>query len=816
MTLSTSRICNPSKKTIILILVLAVCTCVFAGDALANIQVLSLHKSYDFYLDFDDTLFNNDARIYNHDMAATSMCMAMSAFRPYKSETDIYSSPDETLIAFLETAGFSDFVSDDYDKNPSLYTVATAIGRKTLQDENGDEYTVIAVGVCGGGYQDEWLSNLTVGSGNRHKGFDSAAHMVVNRIFGYIGTRNITGRIKIWISGYSRAAAVSNIAAADLTSSGFFREEDVFAYTFATPNTVRNPEREYLNIFNIVGQYDIVPMVPLTEWGYKRYGSILTTPLQETDSNYLSRLKTGPDELHRLFTGLAYWNNVEMNNELHTMLCFLGEICPTAEIYELCMQDRLISMMRNRSPVNILRNLFDMADDPLLINEDNRDEANQFINRFARLIYRIFTGNRNDDQWNSDTKVFANLVHEHGPEVYFSWIMGTGPENAFTTNHTYATVGVFPLGPGKEYSYKVVDQDDGTLIALVIGNSVTYLSEDFHPHITVSSERALFRLPLDGNYSVVFESADYNEYAVIYMPTETRGLFDQDVYIRFGEVSGSEEVAFTTNQDMTDDWEVFDAQEDGLNTDSIRTIQGYENLPVSWRTIVISIIVVPVVLIMILTWVALFIASKIRKTGFRSLDYLLVCVVLILVVFDGIVMMIVRNLLYQILVKVLIALALSGISFRRKKAFTSVSALILVFSAADILVTLSLYISMAAMGAAYVVMIFICLNKKKIPVNRIIYWAATATAVALLLQLRIKVSWLQTAVTCVSILVPFAAWDKDQGLRNASVLIMAQNIFLVAFMNTGDVHMTLYYLHKAAFYLALLVLAMNSKKKISA
>lgn len=793
---------------------LAIGPCVFAGDVLANIQVLSLHQSYDFYLEFDDTLFNNDARIYNHEIAVTSMCMALSAFRPYRSEAEIYTTPDATLIDFLETAGFSDFVSDDYDKNPSLYTVATAIGRREFQDENGNDYTVIAVGVCGGGYQDEWLSNLTVGNGNRHKGFDSAAHNVVNRIFGYIGTRNITGRIKIWISGYSRAAAVSNIAAADLTSSGYFREEDIFAYTFATPNTVKNPEREYSNIFNIVGQYDVVPMVPLTEWGYRRYGIVLTTPLQETDSNYLSRLASGPDELHRMFTGSAFWNNVEMNNELHTMLCFLGEICPTSEIYELCMQDHLISMMKNRNPVNILRNLFEMADDPRLITEDNMDEANQFINRFARLIYSILTGNRYDDQWNSDAKVFVNLVHEHGPEVYFSWIMGTVPENAFTTNHAYATVGVYPLGPGKEYSYKVVDQDDGSLIATVEGGAVYYRSEDFRPHVTVSPDRALFRLPVDGNYSVVFESADYNEYAVIYMPTDTRGLFAQNVYIRFGEVSGSEQVAFTTNQVMTDDWEVFDAEEDGLNTNSIRTIQGYENLPVSWRTIIISMIVLPVVLIMILTWAALFIVSKIRKTGFRSIDYLLVCVVLILVVFDGIFMMIVRNLLYQILVKVLIALALSGISFKRKKAFTSVSVLVLVFCAADILSTLSLYMGMATMCAAYIFMIFICLYGKKIPVNRIIYWAATSLASALLLYFRLDVAWFPTAVTCVSILVPFVAWDRD--LRNVSILVTVQNIFLVLFLNTGDGHMTLYYVHMAAFHLALLILAMSSGKKVSA
>ena len=818
MTLFTSLTSTKRRKLtlLILILVLAVLPCVYAGEALANIQIMSLHESYDFYFEFDDQLFDNDARIYNHDMAATSMCMAMSAFRPYQSESEGLSGPDEKLLVFLESAGFYDFVSDDYDKNPSLYTVATAIGRKDMTDSEGNPYTVIAIGVCGGGYKDEWLSNLTVGNENRHKGFNSAAHMVVNRIFGYIGTRNITGRIKIWISGYSRAAAVSNIAAADLTSSGFFREEDIFAYTFATPNTVRQPEREYSNIYNIVGQYDVVPMVPLAEWGYRRYGTVFTTPLQETDSNYISRLRSGPNDIHVMFTGSDYWNNVEMNNELRSMLSFIGEICPSAEIYEQCMQDRLISMMKNKNPVNILRNLFGMADDPRLITEENADEANQFINRFALLVYMIITGNRYDDQWNSEAKVFVNLVHEHSQEVYFSWIIGAEEENSYTKNHTYATVGVFPLGSGKDYSYSVVDNDDGSRIAFVKGDSVTYLSEDFHPHITVSPDRALFRLPMDGNYSVVFEAEGENACLVSYMPTDTLKLYDQDVYINMYELKNESLTVFTTNMPLSADWEALSDESDPLNANGIRSVQGYKNLPVNWRVIVISLIVVPVVLIMILTWVALFVASKIRKTGFRSLDYLLGCVVLILVVFDGIYMMIVRSLAIQILVKVLIALAFSGISYKRKREFNSVSALIIALCVADILRVFNVYLGMAFMAVSYVFMIFICLYKEKIPVNRIIYWAAAAVLSGLLLHFRLNVSWPSTLIACVSILVPFAAWDREQSVRNASVLIAAQDVLYVIFLHSYDTHMTLFYMHMAAFYLALLFLAMGSKKKVSA
>jgi len=815
MTPFTSRICKFSKVLLLtLFLVLAVCPCVFAEEVVANIQVLSLHESFDFVLEFfDDSLFDNDARIYNHDMAGTSMCMAMSAFRPYKSESDLVSTPDEKLLAFLTSSGFSDFVSDDYDKNPSLYTVATAIGRKNLTDADGNPYTVIAVGVCGGGYEDEWLSNLTVGSGNRHQGFDSAAHMVVNRIFGYIGTRNITGRIKIWISGYSRAAAVSNIAAADLTSSGYFREEDIFAYTFATPNTVKNPEREYSNIFNIVGQYDIVPMVPLTVWGFKRYGTVLTTPTQETDSDYLERLNAGPDIVHRLFTGSPYWNNVEMNNELHTMLSFLGEICPTSEIYEMCMQDRLISIMKNRNPVNVLRNLFEMADDSRLITDENRVEADQFINRFARLIYKVLSGNKTDDQWNADTPVFVNLVHEHGPEVYFSWVMGADPEVAFTTNHIYATVGVYPVDPVGRYAFRIVNEADGSTIAVVEGNSIEYLSETFHPHVTILPDRALFRLPMDGNYSIVMESENICDYVVVYMPTDPAGLIDQDVYLNSGEAKNGGTVLFTTNVPIGDDWDYFSAEEDGFNTDQIRSIQGYETLPFSWRTIIISIIFVPVLLVMILTWLALFVTSKVRKTGFKSLDYLMVCVLLILVIFDGIFLMIVRKLTYQLIIRTLIALVLVGIYLKRKKAYTPVTTLIIALSVADITLIFNRYISTFVMVGAYFYMVYICMRGKKIPVNRIIYWAAVSTVSVLLLSAgSFRVQWYDVAVLCISLLVPFASWDKGQNMRSAGILFVVKQILFMFFLYSDGVSMSLFFMQTLTNYLAMLILAMGGRK----
>jgi hypothetical protein len=46
-------------------------------------------------------------------------------------------------------------------------------------------------------------------------------------------------RVKLWITGYSRAGAVSNITDADMTDAGLF--DAIYAYTFATILTTRKP-----------------------------------------------------------------------------------------------------------------------------------------------------------------------------------------------------------------------------------------------------------------------------------------------------------------------------------------------------------------------------------------------------------------------------------------------------------------------------------------------------------------------------------------------------------------------------------------------
>ncbi len=84
------------------------------------------------------------------------------------------------------------------------------------------------------------------------------------------------------ITGHSRGAAVGNMLAARLTDR--FGAENVFAYTFATPRTVRGEYPEYSNIFNIINPADVITYLPFPQWGFERYGVDLILPTDSGDA----------------------------------------------------------------------------------------------------------------------------------------------------------------------------------------------------------------------------------------------------------------------------------------------------------------------------------------------------------------------------------------------------------------------------------------------------------------------------------------------------------------------------------------------------
>lgn len=227
--------------------------------------------------------------VYNHHLAQMSLRLAMAAAKV----------TPENVTALYDTLGFS--YTDDsihypapaFDYDAGETTIGYAIGSKTAADNEG-EYTLIAVAVRGHGYGDEWGSNFEMGEGSRHAGFERSAKQVTDSVFAYMDSANLSGkRVKFWITGFSRAAAVANVTAHNLNAAVYdgtlaILPDDVFAYTFESPRTVTTDEPGFdsdKNIFNVVNPADIVTQIPPAEWGYVRYG--IDCPLPDvTDDGY--------------------------------------------------------------------------------------------------------------------------------------------------------------------------------------------------------------------------------------------------------------------------------------------------------------------------------------------------------------------------------------------------------------------------------------------------------------------------------------------------------------------------------------------------
>lgn len=382
-----------------------------------------------WFFPYRDEWFVTPAKEYQHELARASLGMALSAFRDV---TDQLEQKDQNIRAYLTKAGFTGLRSEQYDTTPTIDTIASMIGRKSIGDS-----TLIVVAISGGGYENEWLSNFTIGDGKRHEGFNSASQKVQERIRRYLSEEGVTGNIKLWLSGYSRAAAVANITAADMLESKLFT--DVYAYTFATPRTTRQPKR-YDSIFNIVGKFDPVPYVPFADWGYQRYGTDLYTPAQETDSDY-SKKAASANSVSRQLTGKDFWNNPKINQQLRTIMDYLLQILPNSTVYKDHMQSIMINVWQDKSIMNLSKAIIEMMEDADLISEAKQFEMETMLNYLTNAAYTTITSNLfgiANNRWNNAVGLTDNIAHEHVPDVYIAWMFSTDdPDELFTGGDSY-------------------------------------------------------------------------------------------------------------------------------------------------------------------------------------------------------------------------------------------------------------------------------------------------------------------------------------------------------------------------------------------
>ena len=365
---------------------------------------------FEWEFPYTDDFFRYPSDHFSKTFAQGSLGLAVSAFRKE------FFLPYDPYEEYLSAAGFTDIQGFGYDQPTSQDSLSGVIAVKKI-----DDFTVLACSACGQGYDKEWCSNLDMGDEERHKGFDHGADILKEQIDAYRRQHDIQGKVKLWITGFSRSAAVGNLTAADLYKSGQY--EDVYAYLFAVPRTTKKPEM-LSGIYNICGQFDPVTNIPFQSWGYERYGRDLYTPAQESNSDY-AVLRQSASEVHEQISGKQMRNSPDCNHHLHTILEFMEDMIPTAADYQSTMREHIMSIWTSPDQEHVFDILIMLMSRLSEMDKTMEYSSDIFINYVSWLMAEHLRGDeepKDEEYWDPEATMPANYLREHQPLTYISWM----------------------------------------------------------------------------------------------------------------------------------------------------------------------------------------------------------------------------------------------------------------------------------------------------------------------------------------------------------------------------------------------------------
>lgn len=160
---------------------------------------------------------------------------------------------------------------------------------------DGQVYELYLTSILGTVDAAGWLGNLAFISKDKyHASFRSVAVQGAADLDDYVETYGSGAQPKYLVTGHSRGGGAANLLGAmlDQRADGF--REDVFCYTFAAPNRVREDgelnSATYKNIFNLVNFNDVVGYIPGC---YEKYGVCLfyEQELDTVSSLYISQMR---------------------------------------------------------------------------------------------------------------------------------------------------------------------------------------------------------------------------------------------------------------------------------------------------------------------------------------------------------------------------------------------------------------------------------------------------------------------------------------------------------------------------------------------
>ena len=250
--------------------------------------------------------------------------------------------------------------------------------------------------------------------------------------------------MKVWISGFSRAAAVSNLTAAILINSETFTPDNIFAYTFATPATTRDPIA-YRQIYNICNSMDLIPQVPFSSWGYGRYGITLSLPSMEVNTDYQAKANIAAQTYATLTNQdpEGFYSSAPINWMMSKVIDMLIDLFPTPADYAEEFQELLIEAYQQQGMIGKLQYFIEKLPTKPTLYATFTKEGDTALSLISNIGYTLLSeiAGENAAAWMNDLDSPLKTFHEHMPEVYVGWLFSTNvPEDLFEHPDEYTQV----------------------------------------------------------------------------------------------------------------------------------------------------------------------------------------------------------------------------------------------------------------------------------------------------------------------------------------------------------------------------------------
>lgn len=789
----------------------------------AAFSVRSTDQLYIAATDFAEYPFCQPATEYNGNLAVMSLMMALTAARDMpKDENPESFNPSKNVEEFLSEAGFSDIRKDDYTKETSLYTIASAIGSRRMEHKGEEPFTLIAVGVCGGGYKNEWQSNITAGTGELHEGFRSASELMIDRIAGYIATRGIKGRIKIWISGFSRAAAVANLTAGMLTRAGIVPKEDVYAYTYATPAAVMNPPEEGdENIYNILCPTDVVPQVMPAEWGYGRYGKDLYLPVPEFSS--LGEILVEERQSYIKETvGIDAYYSPALNLRMRLLTSMVLELIRSRENYAENIQGPAVAMMQNIQASSLLKTMQAVLEGSKDIDSAARVSLDDLLNYLFRVFGNVITRTELAGANNNTGSAVFRLFTEHKEDTYLASLeiilLGIFEEDSqFTYVMVRGPVDVelnTPVWPAD----RMVLKENGTV--LVADYETGELEEDRFQEYYMErmGDVSVVAVPWDQEIHVSWTANSAGTVEVMQancgLRTSTRypGMTSGAVKVKAGD-SG---IAWMPEERNGQTPEGF--REQSWHAAEIARFLGISAPFVSWRVyVVLLFLVIALLIFAVIRLVSAFLPNKEKKGAVIWLLLAVFCIAAVEA--EGAFWLLADRPVIRFAWKAVAGFSLLGMFFLRRnpeeRILHSVLPGLAAAVAGDLVMTFTFLPGVILFFLGHVLLIVYFQHNNPMTRARWIQWAVlslmTAAVVILAFVPRHGLyAWASAAYAPALFLMVYSVSDRNPRLRYAAGFFLISDLLLGASMTIWTDPIA-HILCMALFYTSLMLLALGNK-----